>query len=280
MMGEIGRSPVLAAPSFNNVIAANSTTTKIGEDEDENQADEANDLCKRYRPLALKIASDYRGRGIHIEDLRSAADLGLVLASRRFDPARGAFGPYAKHWIAGEVKALFKGSNPLNTAQSLTVNYVDDDSSHQADVADASTPVVSLDLGALDETERSITQARASGETLKEIGKTLRCSAERIRQREVRARSKIRGIIASECLSDLTKRGEVIRHPGERTRGWAADFRDREPPKHTYREPKPSREILHHRANASRLADLRGNEPLRNPRGPFGGSVIHGWGCK
>ena len=152
----------------------------------------------------------------------------------------------------------------------------DDDSDSQRDVA-APAPTLMPDLSALAETVRYIIKSRLCGETLAEIGKALGISSERVRQREARARSKIKGIIASECISDLTKRGEAIRLPREHTRR-EVDFRDREPPKHTPWEPKPSRKILHHRTNASRLADLRGNEPLRNPRGPYGGPVIHGWG--
>jgi DNA-directed RNA polymerase specialized sigma subunit len=105
--GEIERSPVLAAPSFNDCIGTNSYTLIInGEDDEETQA--ANDLCERYRPLALKIARGYRDRGMPLDDLRSAALTGLVIASRKFDPTRGAFGPCAKPWIKGELTRLFK----------------------------------------------------------------------------------------------------------------------------------------------------------------------------
>ena len=53
--GEI-RSPVLAAPSFNDCVGliATSTNLIVGEEDEDPQA--ANDLCKRYKPLALKIA--------------------------------------------------------------------------------------------------------------------------------------------------------------------------------------------------------------------------------
>jgi hypothetical protein len=43
------------------------------------------------------------------------------------------------------------------------------------------------------------------------------------------------------------------------------------------REPKLPKNIGHHRIHCHRLADLRGNYPLRNPRGPYGGPVIHAW---
>jgi RNA polymerase sigma factor (sigma-70 family) len=281
MWGEIERSPVLTAPSFNDYVGLTATSTNsiVGEKDEETQA--ANDLCDRYRPLALKIAGDYRDRGIHFEDLRSAAYLGLVSASRKFDPARGAFGPYAKPWIKGEITRLFKpNADAMGFGRSESLKIPargdDDDSDRQRDVA-APAPTIMPDLSALAETDRYIIQSRLCGETLAKIGNVLGLSPERVRQREARARSKIKGIIASECISDLTKRGEATRLPGEHTRR-EVDFRDREPPRHAYWEPKPSRKILHHRANASRLADLRGNKPLRNPRGPYGGPVIHGWG--
>ena len=154
----------------------------------------------------------------------------------------------------------------------------DDAKEHQGDVA-APAPTIAPDLSALADTDRHIIGSRLRGDTLAEIGKVLGISPERVRQREVHARTKIKGIVSSQCLSDLTKRGKVIRLPGEGARR-EVDFRDREPPKHTYAEPRPSRQLLHHRSNASRLAELRGNEPLRNQRGPFGGPVIHGWGSK
>jgi hypothetical protein len=280
LWGEI-RSPVPQAPSFNDSIGTAPSTIIIGGEDDE-KTPAANDLCLSYLPLAYKIAGEYRDKGFNIEELRSAGVTGLVLASRKFNPDRGAFSSYAKHWIRGEITALFKSNDALalGCTKSLSVwhNDDDDDSGCQRDVA-APPPTIAPDLGALAEADRNIIQARNRGETLAEIGKVLGISPERVRQREARARSKITGIIASECLSDLTKRGEAIRLPGEHTRR-EVDFRDREPPKHTHWEPKPSRKILHHRANASRLADLRGNEPLRNPRGPYGGPVIYGWGSQ
>ena len=105
--GEI-RSPVLAAPSFNDCVGLTATSTNliVGEDDEDPQA--ANDLCEKYKPLALKIARGYRGRGIPNDELRSAALLGLTVASRKFDPTRGAFGPYAKLWIKGELTRFFK----------------------------------------------------------------------------------------------------------------------------------------------------------------------------
>jgi RNA polymerase sigma factor (sigma-70 family) len=264
MWEEIERSPMLAAPGSEESTYAN----LIGPNDEDIQG--ANDLCEKYLPLARRIASGYRDRGVHYEDLCSAAVLGLTLASRKFHPNRGAFGPYAEFWIKGEVKALFKGSNPLNSAQSLT-----NDEGFQNEVA-APAPAVSPDLSVLSETDRHIVEARLRGKTLVEIGKTLGISAERVRQRESRSHSKIRGDIASECISDLVGRGQVTGFPGERARRWV-EFCDREPPKHVYREPQASRQLVRHRAHAPRLAALRGNEPFRREGGPYGGAIVISW---
>jgi hypothetical protein len=148
-------------------------------------------------------------------------------------------------------------------------------------VADESTPTISPDLSALSEQERHLIKARLEGKTLAEIGKELGVSSERVRQREARAIPKIKGVAASLCIADLTKRGDnrtVIRFPVERTRRWDAEFRDSQPPRHEYREPPPSREVAHHFVHARCLAEQRGNNPLRNPNGPYGGPVIHSWG--
>jgi len=39
-----------------------------------------------------------------------------------------------------------------------------------------------------------------------------------------------------------------------------------------------SKQLHHHCHHAPKLAALRGNVPLRNPKGPYGGPVIHSWG--
>ena len=275
----------MGAPSSNTHtgLIASSTNKEIGANNRKLQAltdEDANDLCERYRPLACKIASTYRGKGIDLEDLRAAGLMGLVLASRRFKPEREvAFGGYAQHWIRGEITKLFKGCNPLDRARSLTLKSPSDEEFHQRDVADA-PPVISPDLSGLSERECFIVQARAAGKTLREVGKGLKVSAERIRQIETLARPGIKGIAAAICVADLTKRGDprvTIRHPEQSARRGEA-FCDRGPPRHIYREPAPSLKLGHHRAKASHLASLRGNAPLRNCRGPYGGPVIHAWG--
>jgi hypothetical protein len=205
MWGEMERSPALAAPGSNDFtgLIANSTAHTIGSEAEKFQAlpdDQANNLCKRYRPLALKIAAAYVGRGIEDDDLRNAGQLGLVKASRKYDPARGAFGPYAKFWIKGEITTLFKRIKADEPTVSL--GAIDESTAAPVDPPKA-------DLAGLSPREGDIVDARRAGETLRAIGLELGLSAERVRQIEARATNKLRtgkGKVARACIRDLIKR--------------------------------------------------------------------------
>ena len=207
MWEEIERSPVLAAPSFSNFIATNSTN-KIGENDEEVQADEANDLCDRYRPYAFKIASDYRGKGIPLDDLRSAALLGLTVASRKFDPTIGAFGPYAKPWIKGELTRLFKPTKDalaFGRFESLDASVAESET-HDLQPDDREPPVL-LNVSDLSERERTVFLGRSRGETLRNLGRELGVSQERVSQVHAKATRKVREKnVALKCIRDLLKR--------------------------------------------------------------------------
>lgn len=59
--------------------------------------------------FVLKIAGEYQGRGVPLNDLISAGNLGLIIAADRYDPKRGyKFISYAVWWIR---------QNMLNTLQ-------------------------------------------------------------------------------------------------------------------------------------------------------------------
>src|SRR5690606_9250413 len=68
---------------------------------------EREELVVNYMPLANKIAWAKRKTTpicITIDELKSAAYMGLVEAASRFDPARGvAFGVFARMRIAGQI---------------------------------------------------------------------------------------------------------------------------------------------------------------------------------
>jgi len=56
--------------------------------------------------FVIKIAAEYRGKGLALEDLLAEGNVGLLEAARRFDPARGAkFITYAVWWIRKAILA-------------------------------------------------------------------------------------------------------------------------------------------------------------------------------
>jgi RNA polymerase sigma factor (sigma-70 family) len=61
------------------------------------------ELVLSHLPLAYNLALRYR-RLADIEDLRSEAVIGLILAADRWDSSRGfLFSTYAKYWVAMQV---------------------------------------------------------------------------------------------------------------------------------------------------------------------------------
>lgn len=63
-----------------------------------------NELVRANLRFAAHVARDYVGRGLSFDDLVNAARLGLVEASRRFEPARGIpFLGYAAWWVRKEI---------------------------------------------------------------------------------------------------------------------------------------------------------------------------------
>jgi RNA polymerase sigma factor (sigma-70 family) len=128
----------------------------------------------------------------------------VVEAARRYDPQRGPFGPYAKLWCKGEVKALFKpGKDAIGFGRFDSLNvpaFADDDEAKTEEIdliSDEITLSPVLNLDDLSEKERHVVRGHTEGKTLLEIGGELDLSAERIRQITVRAVTKLHG--ASEA---------------------------------------------------------------------------------
>jgi RNA polymerase sigma-B factor len=68
----------------------------------------AEELVRRYQPVATSIWRRYRGKGITDDDLEQVALIALMKAVHRFDPSRGELRPYAAVTISGELKRLLR----------------------------------------------------------------------------------------------------------------------------------------------------------------------------
>jgi RNA polymerase sigma factor (sigma-70 family) len=215
------RSPALPAPGSNNYsgLIASSTIKNDGSEAYNFQGlsdEDANDLCERYLPLAYKIAGKYQDRGIDLDVLHSAALAGLVEASRKYDPQRGPFGPYATPWIKGEITALFKKAKKHGRTESLdTLIIVNEETGSETNtkkvdlIVDESVPALIPNLDNLTPKERTIVESRNSGDSLCSVGERLGVSPERVRQIEAKATEKLRkqkGNIALACIRDLLNR--------------------------------------------------------------------------
>jgi RNA polymerase sigma-B factor len=66
------------------------------------------DRVVSYLPLVRALARRHVRTGVGFDDLVQAGAVGLVAASRRYDAARGAFGPYAAATIDGEMRRYLR----------------------------------------------------------------------------------------------------------------------------------------------------------------------------
>ena len=68
-------------------------------------SDARNSLVQANLGLVIKIASDFQGRGLDLDDLISEGNLGLIRAAEEFDPRFGTrFSTYAAYWIKQSIR--------------------------------------------------------------------------------------------------------------------------------------------------------------------------------
>ena len=71
-------------------------------------------LVRSHLGFAVKVALEYRGMGLQMEDLLAEANLGLLEAARRFDVHRGTkFTTYAIWWIRKAILTAISAKNDL-----------------------------------------------------------------------------------------------------------------------------------------------------------------------
>src|SRR5262249_40556078 len=62
-------------------------------------------LIRANLRLVVKIARDYDGRGLSMDDLVGEGNLGLIRAAEQFDPRYGTrFSTYAAYWIKQSIR--------------------------------------------------------------------------------------------------------------------------------------------------------------------------------
>ncbi len=77
--------------------------------------DERSRMIEANLRLVVKIARDYLGRGMLIDDLIGEGNLGLIRATEEFDPRFGArFSTYASYWIKQAIRHAL-----INTANTI-----------------------------------------------------------------------------------------------------------------------------------------------------------------
>ena len=65
-------------------------------------------LVHEHLPLARRLALNFSGRGVELEELVQVANLALVKAAHGFDADRGDYAPYAAATIRGDIKKYFR----------------------------------------------------------------------------------------------------------------------------------------------------------------------------
>jgi len=96
----------MASSSFLREASEEQLWKRFGEDRDPAIRDE---LVRRHIDFARRLALRYRGASEPFDDLVQVANLGLINAVDRFDPARGTpFTAFASPTILGELKRHFR----------------------------------------------------------------------------------------------------------------------------------------------------------------------------
>jgi RNA polymerase primary sigma factor len=204
------------------------------------QQDEAarRELIESNLRFVVRIAREYRNSGSPIEDLISEGNVGLMEAARRFDPSRGVrFSSYAawwirKHMVAALNRTLSQTSSPTPAATEVGSHrparqrlvsleaFTQDDADRgileklAAEAEDPEAPILQKELAdairailpSLPKQERVILTThygldREAPMTLREIGRVLGCSRERVRQIKVRALERTRRLLLARRIS-------------------------------------------------------------------------------
>jgi RNA polymerase sigma factor for flagellar operon FliA len=88
---------------------------------------DTNALAVQHLDLVRQAAFALRrrlARGASVDDLIGAGNLGLVEATRRFDPRKASFGTFARHRVRGAMMDSLRAIDPLSRQQRSRVRKV------------------------------------------------------------------------------------------------------------------------------------------------------------
>ena len=198
-LDEIGREQLLTAEQERSL----SERIKAGDNRALQRLVEAN------LRFVVKIAAQYRGQGLQLDDLISEGNIGLMKAAAKFDASRGTrFVNYAVVQIRQEIERALDRQNgkpmsvdaPLNgrsnmSLLSVLVNADSPMADHRV-YSEAIENAIEFALLSLSERERRVIDAffgiDRERETMAEIAEDMQLKRERVRQIRDRAIRRIR----------------------------------------------------------------------------------------
>ena len=84
----------------------------------EGRREAGEELCELNRPLVLKIASKFSGRGVEFDELCELGNIGLVKAINSFDFDKGCvFSTYAVPLIFGEIRRFLRDDGLIKVSR-------------------------------------------------------------------------------------------------------------------------------------------------------------------
>lgn len=201
-------------------------------------------LVRAHVAFVIRVAMEFRGRGVPFEDLVHEGCLGLLKAVRRFDPDNGArFMTYAAFWVRKSILDTLddqgrlvhvpryqrtQHGRPLSKEISLDEPVAGDADRTFADaLADTTVPLpeaeliaresirrVRRHLHALPARDRAVLSSRyglqgGPAMTLMEVGARLSISRERVRQIETSALAQLRRAMTRKPFRSFDQNGQV-----------------------------------------------------------------------
>jgi RNA polymerase primary sigma factor len=114
-LGEIRRTELLSAAEESTLAAAIAR----------GDADARTRMIQSNLRLVVRIARDYIGRGLSLDDLIGEGNLGLIRAAEEFDPAFGTrFSTYASYWIKQAIRHALTNTTATIRLPSHMVNLL------------------------------------------------------------------------------------------------------------------------------------------------------------